>query len=346
MQPEPTQAAQRIWFVNTDKKSFIETPRHVDDNSPFRYWLAAGRLYVTPNPDKPNKYGKALDGMQPGDPVFAYENGAGFVALGWVRAPKDLRTGKGGTALYPKPLEIVRSLAVEWDTSVRREMSEVSRHARVGSHGLQLCEDGVLYDYLLGLLEEADRNHHNAQSATEAVQLASIAANPNYSAKTRAQIVQSRIGQGAFRRAVLAREQSCRLTGITNPDYLVASHIKPWVNCERLEHLDGDNGLMLAPHVDHLFDTGRISFENDGRIKLAPLLDREVLSAWGISETANVGPFSKGQAHYLAYHRLHVFMCPRSRQQRNLVGDQDLQDGSVDPSAALITKINSECPDE
>lgn len=175
------------------------------------------------------------------------------------------------------------------------------------------------------------------------MQLASIAANPSYSDKTRTQIVQARVGQGAFRRAVLARERACRVTGIANPDYLVASHIKPWVNCEGVEHLDGDNGLMLAPHVDHLFDTGRISFENDGRIKLAPLLDRTVLRAWGISETANVGQFSQGQTHYLAYHRLHVFMRP-SRQQRKLVGDEDFQDGDADPLAGFIAQSNPECP--
>jgi hypothetical protein len=119
------------------------------------------------------------------------------------------------------------------------------------------------------------------------------------------QLVKSRRGQGIFRIKVRRIEKGCRVTGVTDPRNLRASHIKPWKDCSDQEKLSGYNGLMLAPHVDHLFDKGFISFSDNGDLIISPLLDRTVLSRWGISEVLNVGPFPK-QASFLAYHRKHV----------------------------------------
>lgn len=163
--------------------------------------------------------------------------------------------------------------------------------------------------------------------AVETAALRRIEADPALSPKMRAQLGQARIGQGQFRKAVLTRESACRITGVTQPPYLVASHIKPWAVCVGDEHLDDANGLMLAPHVDHLFDTGRISFTDKGDLLLAPTLDPAILKAWDIDEKLNVGPFAADQACYLAYHRQFVLGQPRPRRQRNLVGDVS---GAVD----------------
>jgi hypothetical protein len=75
----------------------------------------------------------------------------------------------------------------------------------------------------------------------------------------RHQLVKSRRGQGVFRDNVESREPKCRITGVSNPRYLRASHIKPWRKSSDIEKIDGNNGLMLAPHVDFLFDRGFIS---------------------------------------------------------------------------------------
>src|SRR3546814_904603 len=65
---------------------------------------------------------------------------------------------------------------------------------------------------------------------------------------TRRTLIRARRGQGAYRDSVHAIERACRLTGITNPALLIASHIKPWRLCEAAsERLDGMNGLMLTP---------------------------------------------------------------------------------------------------
>lgn len=119
----------------------------------------------------------------------------------------------------------------------------------------------------------------------------------------RRQLVKSRRGQGVFRDNVELREPRCRVTGVANPKYLVASHIKPWRKSNNVEKLDGDNGLLLAPHVDFLFDRGFISFEDDGSVIVSPVIEDGALEAWGISGVRNVGAFSTAQSVYLRYHR-------------------------------------------
>jgi hypothetical protein len=117
------------------------------------------------------------------------------------------------------------------------------------------------------------------------------------------QLIHARRGQGVFRDNVLSREPRCRITGISDPSYLRASHIKPWSKCDDVEKIDGDNGLMLSPHVDFLFDRGLISFQDDGELMVSQQIRDGVLSAWAISCPINVGSFSAGQRKYLQHHR-------------------------------------------
>lgn len=119
----------------------------------------------------------------------------------------------------------------------------------------------------------------------------------------RQQLVKARRGQGVFRANVESRERSCRVTGISDTRYLRASHIKPWAKSDDAEKIDGNNGLMLAPHVDFLFDQGFISFTDDGVMIVSRRVTEGLLSAWGIDPDRNVGPFSAEQAHYLKFHR-------------------------------------------
>lgn len=117
------------------------------------------------------------------------------------------------------------------------------------------------------------------------------------------QLVLARRGQGVFKANVRLNETHCRLTGVSDPHYLIASHIKPWRDCTDLEKLDGCNGLLLSPHVDRLFDRGFISFEDDGTVLKSPHLPAEVWSSWGLEHVEKVGPFKTAQCVYLAVHR-------------------------------------------
>lgn len=118
----------------------------------------------------------------------------------------------------------------------------------------------------------------------------------------------ARRGQDLFRDNVCRIEKACRVTGVTDPSLLIASHIKPWRNSTDAEKLDGYNGLMLAPHVDRLFDKGYISFEDDGELLVARMLDPQVLSAWGLQVPLNVDEFHARHRDYLAYHRSVIFL--------------------------------------
>jgi hypothetical protein len=122
-------------------------------------------------------------------------------------------------------------------------------------------------------------------------------------ATTKEQLVKSRRGQGVFKANVRLNEKGCRITKVEDPAHLRASHIKPWRDSSDEEKLNGCNGLLLAPHVDHLFDKGMISFSDNGDLLVSSQFDASILTAWGIPAILNVGPFNAEQVKFLAYHR-------------------------------------------
>ena len=123
----------------------------------------------------------------------------------------------------------------------------------------------------------------------------------------REQLVRARRGQGVFRSNVLLREEYCRVTGVREPRHLNAGHIKPWRDATDAERLDGANGLLLSPHIDHLFDEGYITFSSSQTLVVVPEVRDKLLDAWGIDAGVRVGEFSSEQSAYLEYHRVNVF---------------------------------------
>ena len=117
------------------------------------------------------------------------------------------------------------------------------------------------------------------------------------------QLIKARKGQGIYRKNVSDIEKACRVTGTSDASFLIASHIKPWSKSENSERLDGHNGLMLAPHIDRLFDRGYISFEDDGGLILSSQLPDAVRVKWDVVQKTARIPFSAAQARYLNYHR-------------------------------------------
>jgi hypothetical protein len=141
-----------------------------------------------------------------------------------------------------------------------------------------------------------------------------IESNENLPTTERAALVQARRGQGIFKLRVCQVEHFCRITRVQNPAHLVASHCKPWRDSNDSERLNGENGLLLTPSIDHLFDRGFISFEDNGRLILSPVAHRPSLKRMGVpvDSSLNVGGFSSGQRHFLQYHRNSVFLQSRS----------------------------------
>jgi len=129
----------------------------------------------------------------------------------------------------------------------------------------------------------------------------------------RTALVQARRGQGLFRDNVRSIEHACRITRVARMEHLIASHIQPWRDSSNEQRLDGENGLLLTPTVDHLFDKGFISFENTGQLIVSPVADPVSLKRMGIDRDANVnvGAFSQGQRQYLESHRENVLRMAR-----------------------------------
>jgi putative restriction endonuclease len=121
-------------------------------------------------------------------------------------------------------------------------------------------------------------------------------------------LVLSRRGQGKFRNRVQAVESTCRITGVSSSQFLIASHITPWKHTDNSERLSGNNGLFLSPHVDRLFDGGFISFTRQGEILVSTELDTDVLLKWSIDPLQRVGKFNEEQSYFLDYHQKERFI--------------------------------------
>jgi putative restriction endonuclease len=123
-------------------------------------------------------------------------------------------------------------------------------------------------------------------------------------------IVRARRGQGLFKQRVLQIETHCRITGVDNLSHLLASHCKPWRDSSNEERLNGENGLLLTPSIDHLFDRGFIGFEDAGNLIISPVAHKPSLQRMGVEtdRLMNVGTFTEGQRQFLEFHRNAVLL--------------------------------------
>lgn len=176
----------------------------------------------------------------------------------------------------------------------------------------------ALADALIGLIGDAfwaARNEIEHVQNPRTAELDDVTAEQMVLGPTfKEQVVRARRGQGVFRANVMLNEEHCRVTKVTERCHLVASHIKPWRDASDAERLDGANGLLLSPHIDHLFDEGYITFTAGRRLLVVPEVRDKLVNAWGIDPAVDVGGFRPAQRTYLDYHYANVF-------RRDLVDD-------------------------
>lgn len=122
-------------------------------------------------------------------------------------------------------------------------------------------------------------------------------------------LVVQRIGQNIFRDSLIDYWQGrCCATGLAVTDLLRASHIKPWASCDNDdERLDVFNGLLLAPHIDALFDGGWMTFSDAGDAVFSSQLTAEALHSLGVDSAMRVSGLRREHWHYLAFHRHHIW---------------------------------------
>ena len=134
-----------------------------------------------------------------------------------------------------------------------------------------------------------------------------VLADTNLTATEKHVLARARIGQGFFKEEVRRLEPVCRITGVSEPRHLIASHMKPWSNSDNSERLDGNNGLLLSPHVDHLFDRGFITFERNGKVVASSQLNTDIVKRWKLDLTETTRRFRSSQIPYLEFHQEHIF---------------------------------------
>lgn len=136
-----------------------------------------------------------------------------------------------------------------------------------------------------------------------------VVKHPPNSTEAVREVVQ-RVGQDIFRRRLLQYwGGKCAVTGLDIETLLRASHIKPWANCATdEERLDVFNGLLLAPHLDALFDKRLITFSEDGHVVRSEHLSDEHVRQLGL-DFESIPPIALSERHheYLAWHRAHPF---------------------------------------
>ena len=91
-------------------------------------------------------------------------------------------------------------------------------------------------------------------------------------------LVKARIGQGEFRKKLINKYKKCIITGITDERILLASHIKPWRSSNNIERLSEENGLILSPLYDKLFDIGLITFDKNMKVLISSQLNKNDVS--------------------------------------------------------------------
>lgn len=119
-------------------------------------------------------------------------------------------------------------------------------------------------------------------------------------------LVVQRVGQDIFRERLMKYWSSaCPLTGITDPELLRASHIKPWACCDSdAERLDVHNGLLLSALWDAAFDAGLVSFDDDGVPLFSATLTHDARNGLLWKMPLRLMPQHQKQ---LAWHRKYLF---------------------------------------
>ncbi|WP_026727023.1 HNH endonuclease [Flavobacterium denitrificans] len=93
--------------------------------------------------------------------------------------------------------------------------------------------------------------------------------------KTREQLIKARVNQSFFRSSILASyNNTCCITGIQQPELLIASHIKPW-SVDKKNRLNPQNGLAINALHDKAFENGLLTITTEFKIKISPTLFKQ-----------------------------------------------------------------------
>jgi hypothetical protein len=277
---------------------------------------------------RPSRFYDALKVARPGDMVFSFANSrigaVGEVTGLYVDADKPAELERAGESwaragwrlpvkftMLSQPLHPASNME-----KLRPYLPTKYSPIRENGHGNQqvyLAEIGpLLAKAVLDLIESKDTlSFLDTWELDDAAAMADLLRR-KVPETQRLQLIEARVGQGKFRSNVRGIEPRCRITGISDDRFLIASHIQPWSKSSDEARLDGNNGLLLAAHVDHLFDKGYITFEDNGHVRWHDELPQAVMAALALPPVRHPMALNDAQKAYMAYHRNQIF----SRRKR------------------------------
>lgn len=92
--------------------------------------------------------------------------------------------------------------------------------------------------------------------------------------KMKESLVKVRVNQQFFRKMVMASyNYTCCITGINQPEVLIAGHIKPWRE-DRKNRLNPRNGIAINGLHDRAFEEGLLTITPDYEIKISSRLKK------------------------------------------------------------------------
>ena len=117
----------------------------------------------------------------------------------------------------------------------------------------------------------------------------------------------ARKGQEKYRNSIFERYPYCVVTRVTDPNLLIACHIKDYARCNQEEQFDKNNGLTMTPTIHTLFDLGYLTFDAQGNMVLSDFfrnMDRKCL---GLMRSIRID-LKPESLKYLEWHNENTFI--------------------------------------
>jgi hypothetical protein len=224
-------------------------------------------------------------------------NSAGNMATVWL-AEAD---GAYVLAVAPErvAVEVELAYAVDpWTGEHPVEAAEAWRTPSRGSLGEMLLRVAMLGSVL------PDQLLHQYNSVIDSEVEKALGESP----LERTAQVKQRVGQDLYRKALMQYWKGrCAISGMAIPEFLRASHAKPWRDASDRERLDVHNGLLLAAHLDVAFDQGFISVADDGEVLVSHKLSEKERAVLGLNEPRRIEGLRPEHCAYLAWHRERIW---------------------------------------
>ena len=166
----------------------------------------------------------------------------------------------------------------------------------------------VSYISVMKVVNEAGDTFFYWRPFADFAQMASLQyAAQNYGKAKQADNPKKRKSQVKYREELYNEFKHCPFTHIDEFKLLIASHIKPHAVSTQKEQADPDNGLMLSPLYDKLFDRGFISFTENGELLISDWLSPQNRKRISFEYSPQDLFLNDNRKKYLEYHRENVF---------------------------------------